>query len=65
MKMKLGDKVRKTIRWVDFGKRKTERVVEKVATGKVVYIHPLRRYYTLEFNFPGGTYRECFKCCES
>lgn len=27
---------------------------------KVVYIHPLRRYLTVEFMFDGGTFRESF-----
>lgn len=30
------------------------------ATGKVVYIHPEDRYYTVEFAFRFGKFRECF-----
>lgn len=30
------------------------------ATGKVIYIHPLRRYYMAEFAFRFGKFRECF-----
>ena len=30
------------------------------ATGKVIYIHPLRRYYMAEFTFRFGKFRECF-----
>lgn len=30
------------------------------ATGKVIYIHPLRRYYMAEFSFRFGKFRECF-----
>lgn len=30
------------------------------ATGKVIYIHPLRRYYMAEFIFRFGKFRECF-----
>ena len=26
--------------------------------GRCVYIHPKRRYFTLEFNLPGGIVRE-------
>ena len=33
---------------------------EKKATGKVIYIHPLRRYYMAEFAFRFGKFRECF-----
>lgn len=29
-------------------------------TGKVIYIHPLRRYYMAEFTFRFGKFRECF-----
>ncbi|PKM72235.1 MAG: hypothetical protein CVU91_10945 [Firmicutes bacterium HGW-Firmicutes-16] len=28
--------------------------------GHCVYIHPERRFYTLEFKLPGGTIRESF-----
>lgn len=58
--MKLGDKVRVMIRWFDIGKRGRKAEEKKVAVGKVVYIHPLGRYYTLEFEMPGGTYRESY-----
>lgn len=30
------------------------------ATGKVIYIHSLRRYYMAEFSFRFGKFRECF-----
>ena len=30
------------------------------ATGKVIYIHPLRRFYMAEFAFRFGKFRECF-----
>lgn len=29
-------------------------------TGKVVYIHPKRRFYTVEFRFDGGSFRESY-----
>lgn len=28
--------------------------------GVVVYIHPRKRFYTVEFTFPCGSFRECF-----
>ena len=31
---------------------------EKKATGKVIYIHPLRRYYVVEFRTKCGSFRE-------
>ena len=31
---------------------------EKKATGKVIYIHPLRRYYVVEFRTKYGKFRE-------
>ena len=33
---------------------------EKKATGKVIYIHPLRRYYVVEFRMKYGSFRECY-----
>lgn len=30
------------------------------ATGKVIYIHPLRRFYMAEFAFRFSKFRECF-----
>lgn len=33
---------------------------KRSATGKVIYIHPLRRYYMAEFTFRFGKFRECF-----
>lgn len=35
-------------------------VMGKTITGKVIYVHPERRFYTVEFQCPYGTYRECF-----
>ena len=32
----------------------------RMATGKVVYIHPDRRYYAAEFTFRFGKFWECF-----
>ena len=31
---------------------------DKKATGKVIYIHPLRRYYVVEFRTKCGSFRE-------
>jgi hypothetical protein len=55
--MKLGDKITKRTWWSG----PAFRLGEYYVTGTVVYIHPEGRFYTLEFNFPGGTFRESFK----
>ena len=47
-------------------KRIGEKISEKVdclgirKTGKVVYVHPAGRFYTVEFEFLGGRFRESF-----
>lgn len=47
------------------GDRKTEEVCfgegkPKTMTGTVVYIHPARRFYVVEFETETGTFRESF-----
>lgn len=34
---------------------------EKKATGTVVYIHPLCRFYTARFSFGDAAFLECYK----
>lgn len=34
---------------------------ERTVKGKVVYINRKHRYFTAEFSFPGGKFREAFK----
>ena len=60
--LRLGDKVQKNINWTDDepSKRGAPKKNRETAEGTVVYIHPRRRYYTLEFAFSGGKYRECY-----
>ena len=47
-------------------KRVGEKTCEKIdclgirKTGKVVYVHPAGRFYTVEFESPGGQFRESF-----
>lgn len=60
--MKVGEKIAKPVEWVDLDGRSRSHKKIKSATGKVVYIHPKGRFYTLEFTFPGGSYRESFSC---
>lgn len=50
---------------MEVGDTKTEAVCmdgEKpvMLTGKVVYIHPQRRFYVVEFPFEKGSFRESF-----
>ena len=33
-------------------------VADKLLTGQVIYIHPRRRFYTVEFEVGGRTFRE-------
>ena len=38
-----------------------QRIVPRYAEGEVVYIHPHKRWYTVLFQFPFGSYRESFR----
>ena len=38
----------------------TVNVMGKTIRGTVIYVHPERRYYVVEFKCPYGSYRECF-----
>lgn len=50
--MQLGDKITQNI---EIGKES-----KLISTGTVVYIHPLWRFYTLEFELKYGTIRESY-----
>ena len=53
--MKVGDVLKRRLVIYDaFGNDMREREVD----AKVVYIHPSKRFYTLEYKIPGGTFRE-------
>lgn len=52
--MRIGDERRVQLH-MDDGTHHKVRV-----TGKVVYIDPKGRWYTVEVSLPGGTYRESF-----
>lgn len=61
--MKLGDKIKKRVHWTEEEVDKSgirKRMKRESAEGTVVYIHPRMRFYTLEFSFPGGKFRESF-----
>lgn len=55
--MKVGDKVRKKMAWTEVG-----RAIKKhdVATGTVIFVHPEGRFYTVEFDLPGGKVRATY-----
>ena len=53
--IRVGDVVRRTLKiYDDDGNNTRERQVDAT----VVYIHPSKRFYTLEYKIPGGTFRE-------
>ena len=53
--IRVGDVVRRTLKiYDDDGNDMRERDVDAT----VVYIHPSKRFYTLEYRIPGGTFRE-------
>lgn len=49
------------------GDRRTEKLCfgdceGRLFSGRVVWIHPERRFYVVEFEFDGGSFREAFPC---
>ena len=50
--MEVGDM---TSEWVHFGDQKAKRM-----RGRVTYIHPKRRFYTVEFQLAGGRFSESY-----
>jgi hypothetical protein len=55
MGMNVGDQVKVRL---DYGMQGS--INNPVETGRVIYIHPEGRYYTAEFRFEKGTFRESF-----
>lgn len=47
---------------IHLGDTVTRRIeaTDRKATGTGVYIHPLRRYYVVEFRMKYGSFRECY-----
>lgn len=64
--MKVGDKVTKKIDWINVSRtgpawaKTTRKEARSEATGTVVYVHPRGRFYTVEFCFPFGSFRESY-----
>lgn len=58
--MQIGDKVRVKKEWVESVRQGRHRDIIKreTAVGTVVWLHPEGRFAVLEFEFPGGKYRE-------
>ena len=42
---------------------KTKKPVANCVVGRVVYVHPARRYYTVEVEMNGAVFRESFLGC--
>ena len=55
--MKVGDKVTKSLKWTEVGRTVTEHTTAK---GRVIYVHPKGRFYTVEFRLDGGVIRETY-----
>lgn len=58
--MKVGDKVLRTPQTFSDYDPKANKSSSHPMRGTVVYIHPLGRYHTVEFELPGGKVRESF-----
>lgn len=54
-KYKVGDKIKANVCW-----QKIETVVTPYFEGTIVYVHPLNRFYTVEFRFGDATFRESY-----
>lgn len=58
--MKLGDIVKTKPMTVTLNADPEGRKVKGIPSGVVVYIHPKRRFYVLEYTARGGKFREAF-----
>ena len=56
--MKIGDKIKQRMKIWDPDRKAGGKPTEVTVDATVVYIHPERRYYTLRYDLPGGSYRE-------
>lgn len=64
--MQIGDKVRKTCKFDDTKRDRYVMSKNRTLTGTVVYIHPLHRFYVLEFKFSTGrSFRQSFRFKEA
>lgn len=62
--VKIGDTVvRKPVTFSRYDE-KQKKHTEEPMSGKVVYVHPKRRYHTVEFATIGGPIRESFQGVE-
>lgn len=61
--MRVGDTVRKRISCSTTSGQSSNTSDEEsiYRTGKVVYVHPNGRYYTVAFDLPDGTIKECYR----
>ena len=56
--MTLGDKIKKRVKIYDPDRAHGGTATEITVNATVVYIHPEKRFYTLRYDLPGGSYRE-------
>ena len=55
----LGQKLKRSPS-INVDKTHDEECADRLLDCMVVYIHPLHRYYTVEFRFPFGAFRESY-----
>ena len=56
--IQLGDKVKRKISIYDPDLTKGKTAAKLTVEATVVYIHPEKRFYTLRYDLPGGSYQE-------
>lgn len=62
--VRVGDKVRRMSEILS-QRDEEKRSVRRTMTGRVVWVHPKRRFHLVEFELPsGGLVRECFQGVE-
>ena len=62
--VRVGDKVRRESEFLS-QQDEEKRSVRRTMTGRVVLVHPKRRFHLVEFELPrGGLVRECFQGVE-
>lgn len=58
--MRVGDVVERRVRNLELTREEADGGGKRLR-GRVVYVHPLGRFHTVEFTLPGGTFRESFR----
>lgn len=50
-------------KFIQFGGESGGKRKDVPAEGRIVYVHPQGRYYTVEFRLDKGNIRESYSCC--